>query len=120
MPNQAAANKLSLAEAFVTSNKGGAIAAWAASYLGFTPDHRIIAKKLFASIKQQGNQRPGAVTTQARIQALSAGAGGDTLDSYDFFGDPATALISQLILSSEEVVAEAVARCGCCHSFYCF
>jgi len=98
-PTDAATNKLSLAESFVTSTKGGAVAAWAASYLGFTSDHRVMAEKLFGSIKQQGSQRLGAVTTQARIQALSAGANEDTLDSYIFFGDPATALASQRVIS---------------------
>ena len=96
-PTNTATNKLSLAESFVTSNSGGAVAAWAASYLGYTSDHRIMAEKLFSSIKGQGNQRLGSVTTQARIQALSTGADPDTLDSYIFFGDPATALASQRV-----------------------
>jgi hypothetical protein len=99
-PTNDPVNQLSLAEAFVTSSKGGAVAAWAASYLGFTSDHRVIAKKLFSSIKQQGSRRLGAVTTEARIQALADGASEDTLDSYIFFGDPATALASQRITGS--------------------
>ena len=92
-------NKLSLAEAFMTSDRGGAIATWAASYLGFTADHQVMATKLFTSIEHQGDQRLGAVTTEALIQALSAGASTDTLDSYLFFGDPATAVSPQRVVS---------------------
>lgn len=91
-------NQLSLAEAFMTSDKGGAIATWAAGYLGFASDHQIMGSKLFTSIKQQGSQRLGAVTTQALVEALSAGASADTLDSYIYFGDPATVLASQRVI----------------------
>jgi hypothetical protein len=88
----------SLAEVFVTSQQGGAVAAWAASYLGFTTDHSIMGNKLFDSIKGQNSQRLGSITTQARIQALSAGAQEDTLDSYIYFGDPATTLASTRVV----------------------
>ena len=92
-------NQLSLAEAFMTSEKGGAIATWAAGYLGYTSDHQIMGSKLFTSIKKQGSQRLGAVTTQALVEALSAGASADTLDSYIYFGDPATVLASQRVIN---------------------
>jgi hypothetical protein len=93
-------NKLSLASAFVTAPRGGAIAVWAATYLGFTADHRVMGEQLFTAIKQQGSQRLGAVTTGARIRALSLGANPDTIDSYVYFGDPATVIASRTTAGS--------------------
>jgi len=86
-------NKLSLAEAFLSANTGGAIAVWAASDLGFTPDHAKVGRHLFESINNPTDTHLGVMTTQARIQATADGASQDTLDSFIFFGDPATRLV---------------------------
>jgi len=95
-PWDKATNKLSLAEAFLSANTGGAIAVWAASDLGFTSDHEKVGKHLFNAINQPTDSQFGVMTTQARVQATADGASQDTLDSFIFFGDPATRLVGAL------------------------
>ncbi|MFQ5454663.1 MAG: C25 family cysteine peptidase [Nitrospirota bacterium] len=91
-----------IAEAFLKAENGGAVAAWSATYLGFTSEHDILARELFKTIFQEGNTIIGAATTSAKITAVSEKmVAVDNIYSFVLFGDPATSLaIDQVIIAT--------------------
>ncbi|MEE9934834.1 MAG: hypothetical protein K4445_03860 [Deltaproteobacteria bacterium] len=82
----------SIGEAFVTSEKTGAVAAFSPSGLGYTIEHQALGNAVLESIFTAGNRLAGDITTGSKIAAYGKGASADIVRTFTLFGDPATKL----------------------------
>lgn len=83
----------SLAEAFVRTPNGGAVAAWSPSGLGFPHQHRLLMGELFAALFQKGENRLGPAIAGAKTQAYARDPTiAEVLQTFVLFGDPALKL----------------------------
>ncbi len=85
---------LSMAEVFLNKGRAGAIAVWSSTGMGFPGGHRILSQELFKAIFQDGKNRVGVATTQAKIELFSKTGASykDLIHTYTLFGDPALSL----------------------------
>lgn len=92
----------SIAESFLLSQERGAVAVFAASSFGYPTDHALLAQELYGKIFEDGITL-GEVVTKARETACNYGMdvdgsyrcngiNDDVVETFIFFGDPATRL----------------------------
>jgi hypothetical protein len=79
----------SLAEEFLITPDKGAIASFSPSGLGYTWEHEILGKEVYASLFKEGERRFGAITVLSKIKAYGKGMSEDLLKTFTLFGDPA-------------------------------
>lgn len=84
---------VSLSEALVRRNNGGAIASWAPTGLGLATGHDYLDRGFFKAVMVDGVTRigPAAVLGKAFLNEQS-GLSVDLLETYTLLGDPATLL----------------------------
>lgn len=85
-------DQYSLAEEFVRAQGKGAIACLAPTGLGFTSEHEVLADKIFNGMFNDGDTIAGSVVYSGKINAYNQIASRDILETFTFFGDPATEL----------------------------
>ncbi len=85
-------DQYSLAEEFVRAQNKGAIACLAPTGLGFTAEHEVLAEKIFHLMFHDGDTVAGSVVYSGKINAYSQIQSRDILETFTFFGDPATEL----------------------------
>jgi len=85
-------DQYSLAEEFVRAPKKGAIACLAPTGIGYPSDHEVLAEKLFNRLFTDHDNIAGSATYTAKIQAYGQQPSQDILETFTFFGDPATEL----------------------------
>jgi hypothetical protein len=85
----------SLAEEWVKTENGGAIACFAPSGLSHQWEHELISQLIFSKIFLDSENRLGIVATQSKVDAYYAGASDNVLISFNLIGDPATRLAFQ-------------------------
>lgn len=83
----------SLAEAFLKADGKGAVGVWAATGLGYTSQHEILASEFFKRLFQNKETELGILTTAAKIAAVTnSGISKDTLEMFTLFGEPSLRL----------------------------
>ena len=79
-----------LAESFLTSPNGGAIAVWAPTSLGFPEGHRILMNEFYKQVFEEKQTTLGAATTSAQIATfVHDPVWLELIETYVLFGDPA-------------------------------
>ena len=79
-----------LAEALLSSSRGGAIAVWAPTSLGFPAGHRILMNEFYRQVFEERETTLGAATTAAQIATfVHDPAWLELIETYVLFGDPA-------------------------------
>lgn len=79
-----------LAEALLSSQRGGAIAVWAPTSLGFPAGHRILMNEFYRQVFENRETTLGAATTAAQIATfVHDPIWLELLETYVLFGDPA-------------------------------
>jgi hypothetical protein len=81
-----------LAEEWVKAPDRGAVACFAPAGLSHQWEHEFLSHLIFAKIFLNGQNRLGAVTIGAKIDAYSSGVSENVLTSFNLIGDPATRL----------------------------
>ncbi|HQN19341.1 MAG TPA: C25 family cysteine peptidase, partial [Syntrophobacteraceae bacterium] len=79
----------SLAEEFLIAPDKGGIASFSPSGLGYTWEHEMLGKEVYASVFKEGERRFGAITVLSKIKAYGKGMSEDLLKTFTLFGDPA-------------------------------
>ncbi|MDJ0764304.1 MAG: C25 family cysteine peptidase [Myxococcota bacterium] len=82
----------SLAEALMAAEHTGAIGCFSPTGIGYTWQHEILNKEVFANVFNLKTPDLGSITTQAKIDAYAKGISADMVKTYVLFGDPATKL----------------------------
>ncbi|MCX5904566.1 MAG: C25 family cysteine peptidase [Proteobacteria bacterium] len=85
-------DKYSLAEEFVRAPKKGAIACLAPTGIGYPSDHDALAEKIFSRLFTDHDNIAGSVAYTAKINAYAQRPSREILETFTFFGDPATEL----------------------------
>lgn len=85
-------DQYSLAEEFMRAQGKGAIACLAPTGLGFTSEHEVLADKVFNGMFNDGDAIAGSVVYSGKINAYNQIQSRDILETFTFFGDPATEL----------------------------
>ena len=85
-------DKYSLAEEFVRAKNKGAIACLAPTGIGFPSDHEALSEKLFNRLFTDHDNIAGSAVYTAKINAYAQQPSRDILETFTFFGDPATEL----------------------------
>jgi len=85
-------DQYSLAEEFVRAKNKGAIACLAPTGLGFPSDHAVLSEKLFNRLFTERDNIAGSAVYTAKINAYAQQPSLDILETFTFFGDPATEL----------------------------
>jgi hypothetical protein len=83
----------SLAEEFVLVEKGGGVAAWSPTDLGYTFWHQSLIESLYQAIFADNIHRLGPATTIAKITAFGQLGWDEPVEIFTLFGDPALSLI---------------------------
>jgi hypothetical protein len=84
---------ISMAEEFQRLQDRGAVAVWAATSLGTPAGHRVLLNSFYEAIFQDDLYALGEATTVAKITTYNqSDVWGDLVETFVFFGDPATPL----------------------------
>ncbi len=91
----------SMAEAFMRLQNKGAVVVWAPTWFGTPQDHRALMQRFYDSIFEDEVPTLGAAAWIAEVYLYSLiGPGVELLETYAYFGDPATRMI---VFPSEEI-----------------
>jgi hypothetical protein len=80
-----------MAEAFIRPKDRGAVVVWAPTWFGTPADHRALLQRFYDAIFDDGMVELGTAAWTAEVYLYTlVGPGIELLETYAFFGDPAT------------------------------
>ena len=107
-------NDIPLAEAFLKLDRGGALAVWSPTSLGYTREHEALAGYLFDALFKEGTNVIGEAILRAKTMAYQKndGVSKDIVHMYTLFGDPATRLALPAKNTEEAAASESSGNGG--------